>query len=148
MFNDSATFTIGVRFSRIAVTNSFISCPSAPPWPPGSTFGGSGGRSKFGEFGCLPEASATPSNDPQFLPSPVSPSKEPSSPRNRPLTPSWPALCQQQSARNEPPSLVRYIAVSVACVLLNLFTPGFMNHQSAGVPWHDTWVSDPPVTPM
>ncbi len=31
MFNASATFTIGVRLWRMAVTNSFISCPSAPP---------------------------------------------------------------------------------------------------------------------
>ena len=48
MFNASAIFTIGVRFSRIAVTNSFMSCPSAPPWPPGSTLGGNGGRLTFG----------------------------------------------------------------------------------------------------
>src|SRR5689334_17348914 len=109
----------------MAVTNSFISCPSAPPWPPGSTLGGSGGRLTSGDALLSGTPLTLSSNAPQFLPSPVSPSNDPRSPRKRPFTPSCPGLCQQQSARNEPPSLVRYIAVSVPKVLLNLLTPGF-----------------------
>src|SRR5262249_365446 len=105
--------------------------------------GGRGGRFRFGKG--LP--STLPANAPQFLPSPASPSKEPSSPLKRPFTPSWPGLLKLQSARNAPPSLVRYKAVSVANLLSNLLTPGRRKGQVPGWPWHDTWVRLPPVTP-
>ena len=45
-----AMSTSGLRSSRIAVTNSFIRCPCDPPWPPGSTEAGNGGRSRWGSF--------------------------------------------------------------------------------------------------